>query len=80
MSKAANATTAALAALGLGAREQEARMGPRSATPKPQKPGLDRLHLHLPPAAIHALKVWAVQQGVSPSQVVLDALTQVGVL
>lgn len=80
MSKSAAATTAALAALGLGAREQEARMGPRSAPPKPQKPEVERLHLHLPPAAIHALKVRAVQQGASPSQIVLDALTQVGVL
>jgi hypothetical protein len=80
MTKAAHATTAALAALGLGAKEQEARMGPRSAPPKPGKPEVERLHLHLPPAAIRTLKVCAAERGVSPSQIVLDALRQAGVL
>lgn len=77
MSKADNATTAALAALNHGVREQEARMGPRLHGPKPDN---KRLHLHLPPAVIHTLKVRAYERGTSPSQVVLDALQQAGVL
>ena len=80
MSKATNATTAALAALNHGAREQEARMGPHPSTSKPAAPEVERLHLQLPPAAIRAIKVRAAERETSPSQVVLEALTQVGVL
>jgi len=80
MSKSATAATAALAALNVGAREQEARMGTRPSTSKPAAPEVERLHLHLPPAAIKAIKVRAAERAVSPSHVVMEALTQVGVL
>ncbi|MCM2249565.1 MAG: hypothetical protein NDI58_03200 [Geothrix sp.] len=73
MSKANIASSAAVVAINLGATEQEARMAPRG--PKP-----DRFHLHLPSAAIHALKVRAAEQGVTAAQVVLNALKHAGVL
>lgn len=77
MSKAQSAQSSALAALGVGASEQQSRM----PAPQPKTcTEVERLHLHLPPAAIKAIKVRAAERGVSPSQVVLEAITQVGVL
>ena len=89
MSKSQDAQTRALAALNVGQREQQARMPepagaarrerPSKAAPKPKTP-VERLHLHLPPKVISALKVQAAKRGTSPSQVVLEALRKTGVL
>lgn len=77
MSKVSQATSAALAALNLGAREQEARMPPRVSKPHTET---ERFHLHLPKEAIHAMKLRAAELGTTAAQVVLDALRQAGVL
>lgn len=73
MSKATTASSAAVAAINLGVREQESRMAPRA-------PKSERFHLHLPQEAIHALKVRAAEKGTTAAQVVLDALKHAGVL
>jgi len=79
--KTDSATAKVLAALNVGTAEQEERMLERAASaPKAAKgvsPALgetERLHLHLPPTTIHALKVRAAEMGLSPSQVVAKLL------